>query len=325
VCNSSHSRLLGFFTTLPSVLRGLQCLRRYRDTKNVFPHLVNFGKYTCGILFYMTLSMYRIHATTSHQVVFIVFAFINATYCSVWDVAMDWSLGNPYASNRFLRDLLAFRQVWVYYVAMILDVVVRFNWIFYAIFSHDIQHSAVLSFFVTFTEVCRRAMWTVFRVENEHCTNVHSFRAMRDVPLPYTIPPSSTAGDLGIAERDFGAGENALPLQEQAPSTLVASTTTAADTESGGLAPATPILRARRPPISRAMTRVGNLMATAHSQDFQRKRRADLLSEVTSDPETHPDDSTDEEEDDELTASRSDEALLEEQLPTPAEYEDAPR
>ena len=46
-CNSGHSYLLGFFSTLPGIWRALQCLRRYRDTYNLYPHVANFGKYMC--------------------------------------------------------------------------------------------------------------------------------------------------------------------------------------------------------------------------------------------------------------------------------------
>ena len=81
-CNSSHSRLLGFFTTLPGIWRAIQCLRRYRDTRNAFPHLVNCGKYTFTILFYMTLSLYRINQIPSLKALFITCATINSIYCS---------------------------------------------------------------------------------------------------------------------------------------------------------------------------------------------------------------------------------------------------
>ncbi|KAF1346084.1 EXS family-domain-containing protein [Delphinella strobiligena] len=91
MCNSSHSRLLGFFTTLPGIWRALQCLRRYWDTRNVFPHLVNCGKYTFTILYYVSLSLYRLDKINSMRAMFIFFATINATYCSVWDIVMDWS------------------------------------------------------------------------------------------------------------------------------------------------------------------------------------------------------------------------------------------
>ncbi|KAI9682550.1 MAG: hypothetical protein M1829_000343 [Trizodia sp. TS-e1964] len=194
-CNSNHSRLVGFFATLPGIWRGLQCLRRYHDTGNVFPHLVNGGKYLMTILFYMTLSLYRIDPSDSLRALFITFATVNAIYCSVWDIAMDWSLGNPFAKNRFLRPVLGFKMPWIYYAATIIDPILRFNWILYAVFSHDLQHSALLSFFVSFSEILRRAMWTLFRVENEHCTNVGRFRASRDVPLPYELSPTPSSSD----------------------------------------------------------------------------------------------------------------------------------
>lgn len=44
-CNSTSSRLLGFFSTLPGIWRALQCMRRYYDTHNAYPHLANMAKY----------------------------------------------------------------------------------------------------------------------------------------------------------------------------------------------------------------------------------------------------------------------------------------
>jgi hypothetical protein len=91
MCNSSHSRLLGFFTTIPGIWRALQCLRRYYDTRDVFPHLVNCGKYGFTILSGMALSLFRIEKTTEMLALYIVLATINSIYCSIWDVIMDWS------------------------------------------------------------------------------------------------------------------------------------------------------------------------------------------------------------------------------------------
>lgn len=53
----------------------------------------------------------------------------------------------------------------MYYVAMVVDPILRCNWIFYAIYSNEIQHSAMLSFSVALSEVLRRGIWTLFRVE----------------------------------------------------------------------------------------------------------------------------------------------------------------
>lgn len=77
---------------------------------------------------------------------------------------------DPYAKHRFLRTTLGFKYTWWYYLAIFIDPIIRFNWIFYAIYGQEAQHSSLVSFFVAFTEVLRRGMWTLFRVENEHCT-----------------------------------------------------------------------------------------------------------------------------------------------------------
>lgn len=270
-CNSSHSRLLGFFTCLPSIWRAFQCLRRFADTKSAFPHLLNFVKYICGVLYYLTLSLYRIDKVPRYLAVFIVFALLNAIYTSIWDLVMDWSLCNPYAKRRFLREMLAFRNWWVYYVAMVLDVIIRFNWIFYAIFTREVQHSAILSFFVSFSEVCRRGMWSIFRVENEHCTNVLLYRASRDLPLPYEIPsqvPHTTPSQNGRQSQD-------VQLESRpAASPFVAS----GELEQGPPSSGRQTTRARRPSLAEGMSRVGTMMATAHAQDFQRRKNPDPVS-----------------------------------------------
>lgn len=289
-CNSSHSRLLGFFQCLPSVWRAFQCIRRYLDTKNAFPHLLNLGKYIFGVLYYATLSMYRIDLQTRFQASFITFALLNAVYTSVWDLIMDWSLGNPYAKNPMLREVLAFRRVWVYYAAMVLDVVVRFNWIFYAIFIKNMQQSALLSFMVSFSEVCRRGVWSIFRVENEHCTNVLLFRASRDVPLPYDIPAPATALD--------GAPEDVqLQDQQQAGTPFMAPV----DVEHGTPSMSSMRPRHRRPSVG--ISRVGTIVASAHAQDFERRRLPTYLSSasVGQDMAHGDDDSTDEDDEADLS------------------------
>ena len=276
-CNSTHSRLLGFFTTLPGIWRALQCLRRYYDTRNAFPHLVNCGKYSFTILSYMALSLYRIHETTNLKALFIVFATVNSIYCSIWDLAMDWSLGNPYAEHPFLRDVLGYKRPWVYYLSMIQDVILRFNWIFYVIFSSELQHSALLSFFVSFSEICRRGIWTLFRVENEHCANVGRFRASRDVPLPYELPLPATSGLSDVPE-DGPPLDPRPPHEPRRSHTGTPITATGADIENALAQPSAGSLRRRQTaetltPVQRGIARVGTIINQAHVQDFERKRR----------------------------------------------------
>ena len=183
---------------------------------------------------------------------------------------------------------------------MILDPVLRFNWIFYAIYSNELQHSALLSFFVGFSEVCRRGMWTLFRVENEHCTNVGRFRASRDVPLPYEIMPPTPP-----TPEETEVHGPAHPVEGQAaPSPTWYSPSQVATTSNLEAQPSAGSLRRRgavpnNTPIQRGIARVGTMMGEAHAQDFERKRRPG--ASVPASPYQHggagPESSDEEEED----------------------------
>lgn len=186
-CGSSRSRVLGFLQCLPSIWRFLQCFRRYADTGDWFPHLANMGKYTVSMLYYMSLSLYRIETIKKYKVLLIFWASMNSVYSSIWDVVMDWSLFQFDSKHFLLRDEITFKLPSVYYAAMLADVVLRFQWIFYVLFPTQIQQSAITSFGIAVAEILRRFIWIFFRMENEHATNVHLFRASRESPLPYPV------------------------------------------------------------------------------------------------------------------------------------------
>lgn len=173
-----------------------------------------------SIMAAVSLSMYRINNTHGNLAMFITFSSINAIYTckpsfssshyqwntdpipAIWDLFMDFSLLQPQSRHWLLRDITALKKRWPYYFIMVTDPILRFAWIFYAIFTHDTQHSTIVSFLVALAEVSRRGMWTLFRVENEHCANVAQYKASRDVPLPYRIEPlvaprSSIESDAG--------------------------------------------------------------------------------------------------------------------------------
>ncbi|KAK8856917.1 EXS family-domain-containing protein [Apiospora arundinis] len=318
-CNSSHSRLLGFFNTVPAIWRAFQCIRRYADTKNMFPHLVNCGKYTMTILAAVMLSLYRIHDTHSNLALFVTFSTVNAIYCSIWDLLMDFSLLQPDARHNLLRDILALKRRWVYYFIMIVDPILRFAWIFYAIFTHDTQHSTAVSFLLGFAEVTRRGMWALLRVENEHCTNVAQYKASRDVPLPYHLDheplierPSS---EESTNERD-GVPPPAMPVTSAsaAPGETLAPVATAETTASESRTPDESGLRRRRQSEVRAGGEsIRRIMAEAHRQDFEKKRRpaagersADAAGAgtVADIPSEEEDDDDDEEDDEDIMGER---------------------
>jgi hypothetical protein len=277
---------MGFLSALPGVWRALQCIRRYWDTGNKFPHLLNCGKYFATIIFYATLSIYRIDKSPSHRAVFITFAIVNAIYTSFWDIYYDWSLGDPHAKHPFLRKELGYKNVWWYYTAMFVDPILRFNWVLYTIIPLQLQHSGKTAFCAALGEIIRRGIWSIFRVENEHCTNVGRFRASRDVPLPYELPKSPTT------ETPTPEDERGQRIDEEQPAVKRKSKTmppngSAQGTSATGAEPAKSRSSARKRngfpneefhpnPLQRAFTHVGDIFRDAHAQDFERKKKPEL-------------------------------------------------
>jgi len=182
---------------------------------------------------------------------------------------MDWSLLQTDAKKRFLRDVRGYKNPKWYYLAMIIDPILRFNWIFYSIYTHDLQHSTIASFLVGFSEVTRRGIWTIFRVENEHCSNVARFKASRDVPLPYDIEASSEGS---IAEAQQEQQESAIEGIPSLPTATGTSPFTKHRSRASGGEhhQQTPDSEFRRRAPTRTFTK---LIADAHTQDFEKKRK----------------------------------------------------
>ena len=165
---------------------------------------------------------------------------------------MDFSLLQQGSKNTLLRDILAFQDhKWMYYAIIVIDPLLRFGWVPLVIFSRNIQHGSVVAFFVAFVEVTRRGLWTIFRVENEHCTNTASSKASRDIPLPYKSVEDEAIVSASLIESDQMASS---------PQHL------RSDSEAGIATSSTK----QRPGIYRALSR---RLARAHTEDFERRRK----------------------------------------------------
>lgn len=218
---------------------------------------------------------------------------------------------DPTARKPFLRSFLAYKQTWLYYLAIVVDPILRFNWIFYAIFADDLQHSAFLSFAIALSEVFRRGLWTILRVENEHCTNVGRFRASRDVPLPFQAiqfsePAALESGVIQSQVLPHNSPTQTIGGQSPGQPTL-AQIATGSDQSRPS-----PSLRLRKTadsPLARAFSMVGAALHGAHAQDFERRKKDDLIT--AEDPDSSDDDGLDHIKDDHIAeADESAEADL---------------
>ncbi|QLG73856.1 hypothetical protein HG535_0F03670 [Zygotorulaspora mrakii] len=212
LCGSSKSKAFGVLSCLPNYWRMMQCFRRFGDSGDWFPHLLNAIKYLIGVGYYASLAAYRISGNIdSTRTPFIIISTTNAAITAAWDICIDWSLFQPSSKNWLLRDDLylagkrnwktgqyAFGRVLFYYFAMVWDVLIRFQWIVYALAPQTIQQSAITSFVLAVTEILRRFVWVILRVENEHVANVHLFKVTGESPLPY---PVSEKSDMVTADK----------------------------------------------------------------------------------------------------------------------------
>ncbi|CAF3045827.1 unnamed protein product [Rotaria socialis] len=207
---------------VPSWFRFAQCLRRYRDTKQKFPHLVNAGKYASGFFVIGTNAARRATAinyinnpaSNPYLYVWIVTAFIGSTYKLIWDIKMDWGFFDKNAGeNKFLRDQIVYPSKFYYYAGIVEDFIFRYIWVinvFMQFRTSSAEYTDVIGFIFGLIEIFRRFIWNYFRLENEHLNNCGEFRAVRDI----SIAPISNITDYTTLE-DMMDKENGIKNRRQ--------------------------------------------------------------------------------------------------------------
>jgi hypothetical protein len=208
---------------------------------------------------------------------------------------MDVSLLQTNSRHSLLRDILALKSRWPYYSFMVIDPLLRFAWIFYVIFTHDTQHSTVVSFLIAFAEVNRRGMWVIFRVENEHCANVAQNKASRDIPLPYDFSNEQLVSQSSQEEESPTQQASGTAATESEIGVSTGAQVPAADgvggAGGGNLLSESP---RRRRADTAGKNSILRAIAEAHKQDFEKKRKP--LHEIQADDvededcEVHTDD-----------------------------------
>ncbi|KAG6965458.1 hypothetical protein JG688_00007186 [Phytophthora aleatoria] len=179
---------------LPLWWRFLQNLRRVYDTKAWWPHLPNAAKYALTQVVVLFGLFHPLHSDNSEenasQVRMFVIAWLmlftaSSLYTWIWDVTMDWGLGRP--QFKFLGDSQMFSRKWIYYVAIVADLFLRFAWTLTLIPPRGVARwlPLYLQPFTMVLELFRRTFWSFFRLENEHLRNTQGFRRVDFIPLHY--------------------------------------------------------------------------------------------------------------------------------------------
>ena len=121
--------LIPLICLFPLVVRFNQCLRRYIDTGDRFPHLANATKYAMSqtvTLFGAFHPLYLEHSSkpaggiNMFQIFWTLIFVSSSLYSFFWDVKMDWGLGDK--KYGFLNESLMYPRRYYYYTIIALDL-----------------------------------------------------------------------------------------------------------------------------------------------------------------------------------------------------------
>lgn len=178
------------------------------------------------------------------RIIWIIAAIFTSSLTAYWDIIYDFGLFNKYDGveesdeeariNRssshnsgcsltiddfyakskrkqnkqypFLRKNLVY-PVWVYYFAIVEDIILRFGWIITISLTEfsGIEAGLVVSLLAPM-EMFRRFVWNCIRLENEQLNNCGLFRAVRDIPIEVVAPIDESHLDKVIMMMDSRDG-----------------------------------------------------------------------------------------------------------------------
>lgn len=171
---------------IPYWWRFIQCIRRLVEEKDPMNGL-NALKYFSTIIAVVMRTAFDLNQGMSWRILAIVSSTVATLGSTYWDIVLDWGLLRRNSKNPWLRDKLLVPKKSVYYVAMVLNIVLRLAWMQSVLGFREgfFLHKTAITALVACLEIIRRGIWNFFRLENEHLNNVGKYRAFKTVPLPF--------------------------------------------------------------------------------------------------------------------------------------------
>lgn len=177
-CDGKVSYALVFVSILPNWVRFLQCMRRYRDTRQS-NHLKNSGKYISGIVVVVVGAIAAAQSVdywNTSRICWLFFQMVSTVWKLYWDFVKDWGL---FTSKP--RQWKFGRCRWIYPCAVGFNFCARFIWIATILLRYTSLSDGIVIVVLGAVEVVRRGVWNLLRVENEHVTNAEQFIAVREM------------------------------------------------------------------------------------------------------------------------------------------------
>ncbi|GER45830.1 EXS (ERD1/XPR1/SYG1) family protein [Striga asiatica] len=171
---------------IPFWSRFLQCLRRLFEEKDSMQGL-NSLKYLSTIVALVMRTLYDLKRGAFWRVMAASMSGVTTVFNTYWDIVIDWGFLKRKSKNPWLRDKLLLSNKAVYFVAIVVNILLRLVWMQLVLDFHEAPflHRKAMVAIVASLEIIRRGIWNFFRLENEHFNNVGKYRAFNSVPLPF--------------------------------------------------------------------------------------------------------------------------------------------
>ena len=173
--------LIGIY---PYCIRFLQVIKTMWEKKIIFPDILNAIKYVLSIL--VAISSYYSKTIDIFGRTWLLIAGFSSCWSYCWDMKMDYGLIQNGTRNFLLRNDLFYKKNWIYYTAMILNLMGRFAWVL--TISPDVVYRWIRPEFflmvIYMIEMCRRGMWNFFRIELKHIDLCNHFQVSDKIALP---------------------------------------------------------------------------------------------------------------------------------------------
>ncbi|KAL7100931.1 hypothetical protein ACP275_08G025600 [Erythranthe tilingii] len=173
---------------IPYWSRVLQCLRRLFEERDPMQGF-NALKYLSTIAALVMRTMYSLNLRKPMfwRIMAASTSGFTTVYNTYWDIVVDWGLLRKNSRNPWLRDKLLISNKAVYFVAIVVNILLRLVWMQLVLDFNETRflHRKAMVTLVACLEIIRRGIWNFFRLENEHFNNVGKYRAFKSVPLPF--------------------------------------------------------------------------------------------------------------------------------------------
>ncbi|CBZ56047.1 hypothetical protein NCLIV_064730 [Neospora caninum Liverpool] len=154
-------------------------------------HLLNAAKYVSGLLVIFCNSVpWQTLGVSPYSVclIWVCSYLLGTIYMFAWDIKVDWGLMPDPDHFIRTRGCLMYPS-WMYRSIAVGNLIGRLTWAMTLMPStFDSISGNMLILLISLMEICRRAAWTVVRLEHEHLSNSSKFRAMLWVPPLYQDP-----------------------------------------------------------------------------------------------------------------------------------------